>query len=102
MIDSSGHSRSKKAALTEEERARNEAARSEMERAVTPADIKLSQQVLNSLGYQCGTPTGIVDGKTRNAVIDYQFDQGLSITGWIDTALVAQLKTQAAIRQDEH
>ena len=78
--------------------ASNSAARAEMEEALTPGRIKSAQQMLNLLGYECGEPTGVVDGRTRTAVIDYQFDQKLEITGWIDDSLVTHLETQVANR----
>ncbi len=72
-----------------------------MERNVAPADIKLVQQILTSFGYECGVPTGVVDGKTRISVIDYQLDHKQESTGWIDVTLVMQLKKQAAVGRTE-
>ncbi len=83
---------------TDEERARNAAARAEMEKAVAPGRIKSAQQMLNLLGYECGEATGVVDGRTRIAVIDYQFDQRLEITGWINESLVTHLETRVVDR----
>ena len=69
-----------------------------MEKTVPLGRIKSAQQMLNVLGYECGEPTGVVDGRTRIAVMDYQFDQRLEITGWIDDSLVTQLETRVADR----
>jgi len=82
-------------APTAEESARDAAARAET-MTLTPDRIMSAQQMLNSLGYDCGEPTGVVDRQTRNAVIDYQFDQDLEITGWINESLVRQLETRVA------
>ena len=61
------------------------------------ADRTMSaQQMLNSLGYECGEPTGVIDEKTRIAVIDYQYDHALETTGWIDDPLVRHLENTIA------
>ncbi len=39
------------------------------------------QKYLNELGYDCGTPDGIIGGKTRNAVKNFQETYGLSPDG---------------------
>ena len=74
------------------------AARAEIEEALGPGRIKSTQQMLNLFGYECGEPTGVIDGRTRIAVIDYQFDHRLEITGWIDDSLVTHLETRVADR----
>ena len=61
------------------------------------ADRTMSaQQMLNSLGYECGEPTGVIDEQTRIAVIDYQYDHALETTGWIDDPLVRHLENTIA------
>ena len=55
-----------------------------------------AQQMLNSLGYECGEPTGVIDEQTRIAVIDYQYDHALETTGWIDDPLVRHLENTIA------
>ena len=83
--------------MTAEESARDATVRAET--ITLPLDrIMSAQQMLNSLGYDCGEPTGVVDRQTRNAVIDYQFDQELEITGWINDGLVTHLEAQISNR----
>ena len=80
-----------------EERVRaRDAARADMEEAVAPDRIRAVQLMLNSLGYPCGTPHGVFGDLTRYAVLDYQWDQGLEITGLINDSLVRHLETQVA------
>ena len=55
------------------------------------SDVKLLQETLNGLGYECGTPDGIFGTKTRNAVIAFQKAHGLTADG------VVGEKTRAAM-----
>lgn len=48
------------------------------------ARIKRAQEVLNSLGYDAGSPDGVVGGKTKTAVKQFQQDNGLNPTGRFD------------------
>ncbi len=84
---------------TDEEKDRDRE-RSAAKRAETQkkwADRTMSaQQMLNSLGYECGEPTGVIDEQTRIAVIDYQYDHALETTGWIDDPLVRHLENTIA------
>lgn len=48
--------------------------------------IKKSQELLISKGYAQGKADGIMGGKTVNAIKKYQKDNGLPITGKLDTA----------------
>lgn len=43
--------------------------------------IKLLQATLNKLGYNCGTADGIFGNNTRNAIITFQTNNGLSVDG---------------------
>lgn len=49
------------------------------------------QQTLNSLGYDCGTPDGIMGSNTQNAIIAYRRDHGLSVSDIIDEELLLLL-----------
>lgn len=55
--------------------------------------IKQIQELLNSNGYQCGTPDGIVGQNTRNAVIEYKKANGMEATSAINQELLDSLKT---------
>lgn len=45
------------------------------------ADVEKLQRRLNELGYNCGDPDGKFGNKTRNALIDFQDDYGLTPDG---------------------
>jgi len=81
--------------MTDEDRARDDKARAET-RGMPPDRIMYAQRMLNSLEYNCGEPSGVVDGRTRNAVIEYQFDNEMEITGWINEELVTHLAARIA------
>ena len=55
------------------------------------SDVKLLQETLNGLGYECGTADGVFGTKTRNAVIAFQKAHGLTADG------VVGEKTRAAL-----
>ena len=84
------------------DRERNAAAHAESQKKRAETQQKwadrtmLAQQMLNSLGYECGVPTGVLDEQTRIAVIDYQYDHALETTGWIDDPLVRHLENTIA------
>jgi len=46
------------------------------------------QQLLSDLGYYNGTPTGTVGTLTRDAVVEFQRDNGLTADGIVDTQLL--------------
>ena len=58
----------------------------EMRRAV--ANI---QAILNDQGYDAGPVDGVMGDRTRNAIVAFQRDNGLSATGDVDQALVEKL-----------
>ena len=58
------------------------------------AQVSAIQTVLNGLGYDAGTPDGILGPGTRTAVRAYQADNGLSTTGLIDETLVETINRQ--------
>ncbi len=54
---------------------------------VDKATIKAIQTKLNSLGYKCGTPDGIMGNQTKEAIKKYQKDKGLKVDGQIKPQL---------------
>lgn len=50
------------------------------------------QQSLNTLGYDAGTADGVMGGKTRAAIRDYQKDQGVAVDGQPSQALLRRLE----------
>lgn len=55
------------------------------------SDVKLLQETLNGLGFECGTADGVFGTKTRNAVIQFQKAHGLTADGIVGE------KTRAAL-----
>lgn len=53
--------------------------------------IKLVQEMLNCIGYDCGTPDGIAGNNTKNTIIKYQNSKGLNATGNITSELLVSL-----------
>ena len=53
--------------------------------------VKQVQQALNDAGFNCGTPDGAAGKKTKQAIMDFQAENGLEQTGVIDDALLAAL-----------
>lgn len=53
--------------------------------------VQSAQEALNALGYDCGTPDGIVGSKTTAAVESYQQANSLDVTGNITEELVDSL-----------
>lgn len=54
------------------------------------------QQLLTAQGYEPGTVDGLYGTRTQTAIEAYQRDRGLTVTGTVDEALVAQLRQTAA------
>ena len=53
--------------------------------------IRRVQEMLNYKGYNCGTPDGIAGNNTNNAIIKYQTEAGLDVTGVVDAELIDSL-----------
>lgn len=53
--------------------------------------VKSVQTVLNFWGYDCGTPDGIAGAHTKEAVTQYQRDQGIEETGEITYDLISRM-----------
>ena len=49
-------------------------------------DVKVVQNKLNSLGYNCGTADGYYGKDTKNAVVKFQSDRGLTTDGEVGPA----------------
>ncbi len=58
------------------------------------AVVRLVQQTLNNLGFDCGTPDGLAGSKTVNAIVAYQTQQGLPTDGIVTDALLQSMGIQ--------
>lgn len=54
--------------------------------------VKKVQKKLNKLGYDCGVEDGIYGTKTKNAIEEFQSDEGMTVNGKIKKALLKKLK----------
>jgi peptidoglycan hydrolase-like protein with peptidoglycan-binding domain len=64
---------------------------------VSPKDIRKVQAILYELGYDAGPIDGILGKKTREAIIEFQLDIGVPITGKVDKNLLSLLTTALQI-----
>jgi hypothetical protein len=55
-------------------------------------EISGVQKRLNNLGYLCGSPDGVLDDDTHDALADFQWRFGLEDTGELDEASIAKLQ----------
>lgn len=53
--------------------------------------VKLAQEELNSLGYECGTPDGSIGSKTKGAIKAFQKDNNLVVDGKLGPKTLAAL-----------
>jgi len=60
--------------------------------------VKTAQYLLNGLGYDTGVPDGILGDRTRVAVIQFQRDYSILVTGMIDQKLILDLAQITEIR----
>lgn len=51
--------------------------------AATRANIARVQELLNRLGYDAGSPDGLMGPRTRDAILEYQMTEGLATTGTV-------------------
>ena len=58
--------------------------------------VRRAQGFLSVLGYGPGPIDGQIGGRTRDAIMDFEADQGLPRTGRVDTVLVERLERAAA------
>ena len=62
------------------------------------------QQALNEAGYNCGTPDGLIGGKTTEAITAYQTAKGITVNGLVTDELLQSLgvveKVQEAVKAE--
>lgn len=61
----------------------------------SPNQVREVQTLLTSLGYQVGTPDGVMGAKTRTAITAFERASGLSETGEVDRELINRLSNAA-------
>lgn len=61
------------------------------------ASIQQVQSLLTDLGYSVGTPDGIMGGRTRTAIQQFERSSGMSVTGEIDRELIGRLTRAAGV-----
>lgn len=71
--------------------ARAEAERVERSLGLNPATLLLMEQRLRFLGYDPGAIDGRIDANTRRAIAEFQRNQGLDSTGYVNQPTVSQL-----------
>jgi len=60
------------------------------------SDVEVLQGLLNSLGYQAGSPDGLLGPNTRAAIKRFQAARGLPADGYADPALLSRARRAAA------
>ncbi len=65
-------------------------------RPALDATVQAAQRKLNELGYNAGTPDGLMGRGTRSAIIAFQQASGLAATGIADQTLLLQLQRAPA------
>ena len=58
--------------------------------------IQAIQNALNALGYQAGTPDGIMSSATAQSIRDYQSKNKLEVTGTVTPSLIEKLNAGLA------
>jgi localization factor PodJL len=61
----------------------------------SPTQVREVQTLLASLGYQVGTPDGVMGSRTRTAITAFERASGLSETGEVDRELINRLSNAA-------
>ena len=64
----------------------------ENEQAMSVADVRELQELLNSNGYDSGTPDGRVGRQTRAAIRSFQRDHDLPMDGYASAELLGALR----------
>ena len=59
------------------------------------ASIVQTQTLLNNLGYAVGAADGAIGPKTKNAILNFQRNNGMSETGTVNAELIERLETAA-------
>ena len=69
--------------------------------------VKIVQETLNALGYNCGTPDGVAGAKTTEQINKYETEKGLAVNGIItdqfleSLGIADQLEEQAKIEAEK-
>ena len=87
-------------ALTEENTASEPMSQETVTEYSDSATIKVVQQVLNSAGYNCGTPDGVAGGKTTEAITKYETDKGITVNGVITDELLNSLNIADEVKAE--
>ena len=53
--------------------------------------VKTVQRLLNERGFSVGTPDGLIGPNTKKAIMEFQREANLPITGKVDQRLLAAL-----------
>lgn len=61
---------------------------------VTRTDIARAQELLIRLGYDAGSPDGLMGPRTRDAILEYQMTEGLSMTGTVTQETLRSLEAR--------
>ena len=59
--------------------------------------VRLAQEMLNNLGYDIGYVDGVMGPRTSDAIIAFQDEVGLPITGTVDETLIYALRTAISL-----
>ena len=62
--------------------------------------VKVVQEKLNAAGYDCGTPDGIYGNNTKDAITQFQHDNGLFENGKINDQVIKTLGTSSQKQED--
>lgn len=62
--------------------------------AATTTNIARVQELLNRLGYNAGSPDGLMGPRTRDAILEYQMTEGLATTGTVTHETLTSLRAR--------
>jgi membrane-bound lytic murein transglycosylase B len=65
----------------------------ENEQAMSVAQVRELQELLNALGFDSGVPDGRVGSRTRSAIRAYQEQQGLPMDSYASLSLLEALRS---------
>ena len=68
------------------------------EQPMSLVDRMTAQRALNALGFNAGTPDGVVGMNTRTALRAWQKARGLTADGYLSPDMVQKLKAEAGVR----
>jgi localization factor PodJL len=72
------------------------AATNQNQAGITRDLILETQTLLNALGYNTGTPDGIIGARTRQAISSFETENGMSSSGAVTPALIERLRSRAS------